>query len=265
MEVGELFEPGGVRGALGHVLPGMVTSVAVMLVVGACLGQALSWSAIHHTWANYGWLSVLVLGLIGYVAGSLQLQLLAWLEGKANTSCTSFSRESLAKTALEKFGMGKEWERVARRQFRKVPKSGREPNWLLWRLCDYHVLHVDRYAHDSYMGRYNAQYILFANLAISTVFLCLAIWVIAVLRAAFPACVPYSVTQASRLLIASAGLVSVAVPAMLVRADRCRRDFVERVFPIFYVIATEEAKKRSGNNQAQPQVAADRRGAPKPS
>jgi hypothetical protein len=247
MEVTGLFEPGGVRGALGHVLPGMVTLLAVALALSPLLGQPLSSDVIRDIWATYGWLSALMLALAGYVAGTLQFQLLAWLEGVANKSSTRFSRESLANTAIEKFGMRDQWEGTARQHFNKIPPSGSEPTWLLWRLCDYHVLHADPRAHDTYMGRYNAQYILFANLAISTLFLCLAIWVIAVLRAAFPACVPYSAYQMSRLLIASAALVLVAVPVMLVRADRCRRDFVERVFPIFYVIVTQQAKNRAAN------------------
>lgn len=76
MELSGLFEPGGVRGALGHVVPGIVTVLALALPVTPFLGQPLSCHLMHDIWATYGWLSVLVLALAGYLTGTLQLQLL---------------------------------------------------------------------------------------------------------------------------------------------------------------------------------------------
>lgn len=148
--------------------------------------------------------------------------------------------------------MGRQWETTAREYFDEAPRSGAEPTWQLWRLCDYHVLHVDPRAHDSYMGRYNAQYVLFANLAVSTLLLCLGSYLTAALQFGLSTPGRYAHAQIVPLLIASGALFFIGLPLMVFRANQCRRDFIERVFPIFYVIVIEE-KHRAANSRQTPE------------
>jgi hypothetical protein len=255
-----IWEPGGIRGVLGHVIPGAVTLLAISLLVSPWLGLPLSCELATLLWRQYGWLFVLVVVLAAYLAGALQIELLTQLEALANKSMTRFSRECLARTAIKKFDMGKEWERAAREWFPNAPQGGREPTWQLWRLCDYYVLHVDRHAHETYMGRYNAQYVLFANLGISTLTLCVGVSLNGALQAASTASVQASAGAEASLVTVSATLVALAA-LLAFKANRCRHDFIERVFPIFYAITIAEgqqqrSQKRSRDTEAETRLAA---------
>ncbi|HUV73133.1 MAG TPA: hypothetical protein VMW79_02375 [Anaerolineae bacterium] len=221
--------------------PWLVVAVVVPLsfVVGHLQGELIAFLGQHSVppW-NLGALALKFLAedaKVGGEYGKAALEALGGMYGKVNSQDPCTQRGGRFGELICRLDQSAR-KSADREDTQKTEEQARD----LWYLCNYYVLDKDPGIHATWLGRYYVLTILLSNLFLSAVFLAIAL--VPLLCHPESWAVVHSLEVASSApphaeVVIAQGFLLVAAGIFLVCSWRFKQAYVERTFPIFYVLS----------------------------